>query len=100
MHGGKRDGAGRPAGAPNESTKAVRAAIARFAEENVDKLAQWIGEVNDPYKRAELFLKALEYHIPKLAREEQTGADGGPVAHTYRWLDGDDEEVATPPDTA
>jgi len=31
------------------------------------------------YKAAGRFLKAIEYHIPKLARSEITGKDGGDI---------------------
>jgi hypothetical protein len=43
--------------------------------------------LEDPGKAADLYLKAIEYHIPKLARSEQTGPDGGPQEHTFRWLE-------------
>jgi hypothetical protein len=33
----------------------------------------------DPGKAVDLVLKAAEYHIPKLARTEMTGPNGGPV---------------------
>jgi hypothetical protein len=72
---------GRPAGVPNKATQDVREAIARFAEGNVENLNLWIGQVaaNDPGRALDLYLKAIEYHIPKLARTEVTGEGGGPV---------------------
>ena len=78
---------GRPKGSPNKATAAVREAMAVFAEGNVHKLQEWLeavaeggeGRTPDPAKAADLFLKAIEYHIPKLARTEVTGQDGGPV---------------------
>ena len=81
---------GRPKGSPNKATAEVRAAIATFAENNAHKLEEWLnavaeggnGRAPDPAKAADLFLKAIEYHIPKLARTEVTGQDGGPVAVT------------------
>jgi hypothetical protein len=65
-------GLGRPKGAPNKATAAVREAIALFAEQNVGKLQGWIDRVavRDPAKAAELFARVLEYHVPKLARTE------------------------------
>lgn len=86
----------RPVGSPNRSTAAVRLAIAQFAEASAPKLEAWLMEITDPAKRLELYLRALEYHIPKLAREEHVGADGGPVAHTYRWLDSEDDDKRAP----
>ena len=78
---------GRPKGSPNRATADVRAAIATFAEGNAHKLQEWLdriaegsdGNRPDPAKAADLYLRAIEYHIPKLARTEVTGQDGGPV---------------------
>ena len=67
----------------------VRNAIALIAQDNAGNFARWLNEVasEDPAKAADLYLKAIEYHIPKLARSETTGKDGGPVDHTFRWLE-------------
>ena len=78
-------GGGRPKGSPNKATAAVREAIAVFAEGNAHKLQEWLDDVAmgvggnkpDPAKAADLYLRAIEYHIPKLARTELTGKDGG-----------------------
>jgi len=78
---------GRPKGSPNKATAAVREAIAVFAEGNAHKLQEWLDDIAmgvggnkpDPAKAADLYLIAIEYHIPKLARTEMTGPDGGPV---------------------
>jgi hypothetical protein len=71
-------GKGRPPGAPNKVTRDVRAALAQFAEGNVDKLQGWLDRVatRDPAKAAELFVRVLEYHVPKLARTELAGEIG------------------------
>lgn len=74
-------GPGRPKGSVNRATRDVRAAIAAFAEANVDKLTEWLNDIPEPAKRLELYLRALEYHIPKLGRTEHTGEGGGPVQH-------------------
>lgn len=76
---------GRPKGSPNRATADVRAAIATFAEGNAHKLQDWLdriaegsdGNRPDPAKAADLYLRAIEYHIPKLARTEVTGQNGG-----------------------
>jgi hypothetical protein len=34
---------------------------------------------DNPAKAFELFQSVVEYHIPKLARTEMTGKDGGPL---------------------
>lgn len=63
---------GRQRGTPNCVTADVRQAIAIFAEENVHKLQEWLDRIaeGDPAKAADLYVRLLEYHVPKLARSE------------------------------
>ena len=61
---------GRTAGTPNKATRDVREAIAVFAQDNVDNMTAWISQIEDPAKKLDLYLRALEYHVPKLARSE------------------------------
>jgi len=77
--GGKRPGAGRPAGTLGKVTIDVREAMADFARRHVDQVSGWLMEVEDPGKRLDLYLRALEYHVPKLGRTEHTGHGGGPI---------------------
>jgi len=80
---------GRATGTPNKATQEVREAIALFAQKNASKFAEWIektangdpknGIKPQPDKAADLYLKAIEYHIPKLARQEHVGEGGGPL---------------------
>ncbi|MGH8260338.1 MAG: hypothetical protein ACREUG_11670 [Steroidobacteraceae bacterium] len=59
----------------------MRAAIALLAQRNVLKLEGWLDRTarTDPAKAAEILLRALEYHIPKLGRMEHSGPGGGPI---------------------
>jgi hypothetical protein len=101
----KRMGGGRPPGSPNRVTKEARAAIADFVDGNAHRLQEWLDRVangvprtdaqgnqivNDdgdlewivppnPEKAFNLFQTVVEYHVPKLARSELTGANGGPI---------------------
>lgn len=63
---------GRKRGTANVVTRDVKQAIAAFAEGNVHRLREWIERVaeTDPAKAADLFIRLLEYHVPKLARSE------------------------------
>lgn len=80
--------AGKPHG-PNKSTKRVREAIAKISDDMADDFKEWLmltatgdpgrGLKPDPKGAADIYLKAIEYHIPKLARTEHIGEDGGPV---------------------
>lgn len=74
---GKKFG-GRKKGTPNKSTQAVREVIAKFADEVAPDFTQWILDVaaeGDKGRAADLYLKAIEYHIPKLARTENQDLD-------------------------
>jgi hypothetical protein len=89
--GSGKPGPGRPKGLPNRATVAVREAIAAFAEANAPKLQVWLDEIaaKNPEKAADLFLRALEYHVPRLARTECIGENGGPVSHSIQITFGD-----------
>lgn len=87
----------RPRGTPNKATQAAREAIAAFVDGNAGKLQGWLDQVAkgvpkpdapgefvvapNPSKAFELFQSVIEYHVPKLARTEVTGENGGPVQY-------------------
>ena len=85
----KTSGQGRPKGIPNKTTRDVREAIALLAESTVGQVEGWLKAVaaEDPAKALDLWLKLVEYHVPKLARTEMTGANGGPVITSYPKLE-------------
>lgn len=66
---------------PNKTTRDVREAIALLAQRNVDRVEGWLDEVaeKDPAKAIDLFTKLVDFHIPRLARQEVTGPGGGPL---------------------
>lgn len=69
-------------GCPNKSTVAAREAIAVFVDGNANRLQEWlnlIAEKDGPLAAFRCFAEVLEYHVPKLARTELTGARGGPI---------------------
>lgn len=82
-------GKGRKKGVPNKATKTAREAIARIADGHAEDFIGWVQSVAegdrahkrqpDPEAAAKLYLAAIEYHIPKLARSELTGPEGGPI---------------------
>lgn len=77
---------GRPKGSPNKATADVRAAIAAFASANVENMGDWLNAIDSPEKKLDLFLRAIEYHIPKLARQDITGE----IKHEhniYSWME-------------
>jgi hypothetical protein len=69
-------------GIPNKATANAREAIARFVDGNSHRLNRWLDEIeqNDGPKAAfQCFTDLIEYHVPKLARHEHTGKDGGAI---------------------
>lgn len=109
----KTSGQGRPKGTPNKATSDARKAIGAFVDGNAHRLQEWLDKVAEgiktqlvkdgkpvvddkgnpvevfvvepnPEKAFSLFQSVVEYHVPKLARSEQTisGPDGGPVQMT------------------
>lgn len=52
----------------------MRDAIAAFAEGNVDRLQDWLDEIalDNPAKAVDIYVKLLEYHVPKLRASDDT----------------------------
>ena len=91
---------GRPAGSPNKSTTAAREAIARFVDGNTDKMQGWLEQVANgvqdeesgkwlvppnPEKAFAMLQSVVEYHVPKLARQELVGDEKAPVKIQVSW---------------
>jgi hypothetical protein len=108
LRGGRVAGSGRAKGTVNRATATAREAIAAFVDGNTQRLesvldriengipvrsevsgdiimnsdgsVKWLVEPN-PKAAFDAMQSVIEYHIPKLARVEQTGKDGGPITH-------------------
>ena len=81
-------GPGRPKGLGNKSTGRAREALARFVDGNAERLEGWLDEIAErdgPMAAFKCFADVLEYHVPKLARTEVTGANEGPVELVVKW---------------
>jgi hypothetical protein len=101
MAEGRKTG-GRQAGTPNKATSAAREAIATFVDGNAHRLTEWLDRVADgvkvekedpetgtvteeyivppnPAKAFDMFQSVVEYHIPKLARQELVGDPNKPL---------------------
>jgi hypothetical protein len=93
---------GRVAGTPNKATNEARQAIALFVDQNAHRLTGWLDQVAEgvkvevmdeqgnpvgheyvvppnPAKAFDMFQSVVEYHIPKLARQEHVGDDNKPL---------------------
>lgn len=97
MAEGRKTG-GRQAGTPNKATSAAREAIAQFVDGNAHRLTEWLDSVAEgvkvydpetesekyivppnPAKAFDMFQSVVEYHIPKLARQELVGDPNKPL---------------------
>lgn len=65
-------GRGRRKGEINKVTRDVREMIAVVALKNAGKVDAWLARVakKNPAKAIDLYCKLIEYHIPKLSRQE------------------------------
>lgn len=74
---------GRQKGAVNKATQNAREAIAEFVDGNAHRLVEWLDRIaiDSPKDAFNCFQSVIEYHIPKLARTEMTGKDGGAIEH-------------------
>ena len=80
----------RPKGTPNKATAEAREAIARLVDGNARRLELWLDEIYEN-KGAEAawrcMMDVIEYHVPKLSRQEHTGKDDGPIKLEVSWRD-------------
>lgn len=72
---GNQLGKGRPAGQLNRSTEQAKLAIARLANNGLDALREDLEKIRkeDPIEAAKIYLKLLEYIVPKKAQMELSG---------------------------
>ena len=76
MPGGSRKGI------PNRATEKARQAFAMLVDNTAPRLAEWLEQVYEqegPNEAIKRFLDMAEYVMPRKARVEHTGEDGGPV---------------------
>lgn len=64
---------------PNKLSLGLRTAIADLCEKTFPTYVEKLSQVEDPTKYCTLWHQLAEYSIPRLARVEHTGEDGGPV---------------------
>lgn len=62
--------AGRKKGSKNETTQAAREQIGNFIQTTVGDYTKWLKSIPDPKERCNLWLKTVEFHIPRLVRSE------------------------------
>lgn len=69
---------GRPPGSKNIATTRVREAYQKLTEDNLENMTHWLQQIatDNPKEAFELMLKMSEYVLPKLQRQEITGAGG------------------------
>ena len=80
-------GKGRVKGVPNKSTVQAREAIAKFVELNVPRFQEWLTKIeteHGPLVAMRCVQDMVEYHVPKLSRQETVGEGGGPITVVIR----------------
>lgn len=73
---------GRSLGTPNKATTHAREAIAAFVDNNSGRLQSLLDQIEQtegPKAAWECIIDLVEFHVPKLARTEHTGKDGGAI---------------------
>jgi hypothetical protein len=72
---------GRPPGPPSGSHAELRKKLSAFAERHYERIDQWLlaAAEKNPADAFRLYLDLCEFCLPKLARIEATGEDGGPL---------------------
>lgn len=65
---GNKLGTGRPQGKMNRSTEQAKLTLARLANKGLDNITEDIDKIREqnPIKAAEIYIKLLEYVVPKL----------------------------------
>ena len=64
---------------PNKLAAGLRAAIADYCEQSFPTYMERLNQIEDHAKYCSMWNQLAEYSIPRLARVEHTGEDGGPV---------------------
>jgi hypothetical protein len=80
-------GKGRVKGSPNKATAQAREAIANFVEMNVPRFQAWLDKIekdNGPLVAMRCVQDMIEYHVPRLSRQETVGEGGGPITVVIR----------------
>lgn len=82
MAKGKKTGGGSRKGKPNRASEEARLALARLIDRNAERMQGWLDEIaaeKGAQAAWDSFVSILEYHVPKLARNEHSGLEGGPI---------------------
>ena len=88
IKGEKRSGQGKRG--PGKVPSQARAVLATFADANVDRLQGWLDAVavrEGPAAAFALYVKLLEFVVPKVARRELTGDVANPLKVIVSWMD-------------
>lgn len=72
---------GRKKGTPDRVDADLKHALTLFINNNQERLQDWLDRMDDdsPKDAFTAFRDMLEYVLPKQARTEMTGKDGGPI---------------------
>lgn len=83
-----KQGQGRPRGSISRTTRNAREAIAALVEDNAPRMQGWLDKIakeQGALMAWRCLHDVIEYHIPKLSRQEVVGGDGGPLEVRVTW---------------
>jgi len=85
----KPKGSGKKKGTENKATKDIKEAYRQLIEKNLDNMTKWLETIayKDPAKAINIISELSEYVIPKLARSEHVGEDGGDIKISFKPID-------------
>lgn len=71
-------GPGRPKGLKNEITNDIRQSFSKLLENKLPEMEEWLTKLakTNPDKALDIMLKISERFVPKITKQEITGADG------------------------
>ena len=73
---------------PDKVKQEAKDALAIFVSNNTEKFEDWISQVEDPGKRMDLVIKAMEFVRPKLARSDTHLSGSVSLLDSIKELDG------------
>ena len=78
---------GRSSGVPNKISSRAKDMLAAFLDNTASEFQGWVNTIaqSDPHKACDIYLKALEYNLPKLARTELASDKDNPFSITINY---------------
>lgn len=83
----------RPKGSESMITADMREKVRQIVARNMEDINKWLKDIENPKDRLQMMVALMEYTLPKLARVETTGEDGGPIL--ISWYEANNNTLRT-----